>query len=143
MYVVADESDLIRLRTNYRNENVYLYRLNVGQEIIRSVFMDYFKQINRLNKQPEWYNALTHNCTTTIRGHARPYTHAKWDWRLLFNGYLDELIYERYKVDDDLTFKELKERSYINHKARDTDSALDFSRRIRVGLPGMDLHSVE
>ena len=143
IYIVADERDLVRLRTNYRNENVYLYRLNVDQEMIRSVFMDYFKQINRLNQQPGWYNALTQNCTTVIRGHSRPYTHAKWDWRLLLNGYLDEKIYEQYKVDGDLTFKEYKERSHINQRAKHTGSALDFSRRIRVGLPGVKLDSSE
>lgn len=142
IYIVADERDLVRLRTNYRNEDVYLYRLNVEREIIRSVFMDYFKRINRLNQKPEWYNALTQNCTSTIRGHSRPYTHAKWDWRLLLNGYLDEKIYEQY-IDSDLTFKEFQERSHINQKAGNTDSALDFSRRIRVGLPGMNSHSLE
>lgn len=136
IYIVADERDLVRLRTNYRNENVYLYRLNVDREIIRNVFLDYFKQINRLNEQPEWYNALTQNCTTAIRGHAQPYTHAKWDWRVLLNGYLDEKIYEQYKVDNDLTFEEYKERSYINRRANDTGSASDFSIRIRIGLPG-------
>ena len=28
IYVVGNERDLVRVRTNYRNETVYLYRLN-------------------------------------------------------------------------------------------------------------------
>ena len=73
-YVVSDERDVVRLRTNFRGENVYLYRLNAKPELVRSVFLDYFTYINHLKEQPEWYNALTHNCTTAIRGHVVPHT---------------------------------------------------------------------
>ena len=69
-YVVADERDLVRLRTNYRkDEIVYLYRLNGSKAVFREIFLDYIGYINRLKNQPEWYNALTGNCTTQIRGH--------------------------------------------------------------------------
>ena len=74
LYVVGHERDLVRLRTNFKNEDVYLYRLKAEPQVIRSVFLDYLKQINRLNEHPKWYNALTHNCTTTILGHTEAYT---------------------------------------------------------------------
>jgi hypothetical protein len=34
-YVVADERDVVRLRTNYRKEDVYLYRLQLEPEFIQ------------------------------------------------------------------------------------------------------------
>ena len=74
IYIVSDERDVVRLRTNFRGENVYLYRLDAKPELVRSVFLDYFTYINHLKEQPEWYNALTHNCTTAIRGHVVPHT---------------------------------------------------------------------
>lgn len=96
-YVVADERDVIRLRTNYRQgETVYLYRVQGNKELFRQVFLDYLHSINQLKEKAEWYNALLTNCTTQLRGHTLPYFHKVfWDWRLLANGYADELAYEK------------------------------------------------
>jgi len=140
IYVVADERDLIRLRTNYRQgETVYLYRLEVSRKIVKEVFLDYIRYINRLKKFPEWYNVLTGNCTTEIRGHTRPYDEKiRWDWRILANGYIDELIYQKGVLDQSLPFETLKKQSIINAKAMAADKDPDFSKMIRVGLPGMD-----
>lgn len=139
IYIVADERDLVRLRTNYRNEDVYLYRLKSDPYVIQEVFLDYFKQVNRLVEKPQWYNALTHNCTTTIRGHTRPYTKNRpFDWRMLANGYLDQMLYERKVVDTSISFEELKKQVHINDKAVTLDANQNFSRCIRDGLPGME-----
>jgi len=140
-YVVADERDLIRLRTNYRKgESVYLYRLGGSPPaVVREIFLDYVRYINRLRERPEWYNALLGNCTTQIRGHTRPYAgKVWWDWRLLANGYVDEMAYEIGVLDRSLPFAELKQRSLINRRALAAGSDPEFSRRIREGLPGMD-----
>jgi len=139
-YVVADERDLIGLRTNYRvGEDVYLYRLKASADLARKVFLDYLREVNSLKERPEWYNALTGNCTTSIRGHIAPYNpDARPDWRLIVNGYIDEMLYERKTIDTSLPFAELKKRSLINEKARALDKSPDFSQRIRAGLPGME-----
>jgi hypothetical protein len=140
-YVVADERDLIRLRTNYRQgETVYLYRIqNVSMAVVGQVFMDYISYINRLTESPEWYNALTGNCTTEIRGHTRPNPdRIKWDWRILANGYIDELMYEKKMVDTSIPFTALKKQSIINQNAMAADQDPDFSKKIRQNLPGMD-----
>jgi len=139
IYVVSDERDVVRLRTNFRGENVYLYRLNAKPELVRGVFLDYFTYINHLKEQPEWYNALTHNRTTAIRGHVVPHAVTRrWpSWKLLVNGYLDERLYETKAVDQSLPFPELKARSHINERAKAANDAPDFSQKIREGLPGM------
>jgi hypothetical protein len=136
-YIVADERDVVRLRTNFRHEDVYLFRLKASQDVIRKVFLDYLREVNRLHDRPEWYNALTTNCTTDIRKHTAPYNpNARWDWRFIVNGYLDEFMYEQGAIDKSLPLVELKKRSYINPKAIAADNAADFSTQIREGLPG-------
>ncbi len=139
IYVVADERDLVRLRTNYREngkgEEVYLFRLNASHEVARKVFLSYLNEVNRLKERPQWYNALTGNCTTSIRQHTMPYNpDARLDWRLIVNGYIDEMLYERNSIYTSLPFAELKQRSYINQKAQAADQNPAFSRLIRVGL---------
>jgi hypothetical protein len=135
IYVLADERDVVRLRTNYRGEDVALYRLRVLPELARKVLLDYLKQVNRLSQQPQWYNALTHNCTTAIRGHVQPYTRGWWSWKILLNGYLEELIYDRGVVDRSLPLDALRARSRINERAQAADRDPEFSKRIRQGLP--------
>jgi hypothetical protein len=142
-YVVGDERDLVRLRTNFRKEQVYLYRLNITPEIARLVFLDYFKTINQLKEKPEWYNALTSNCTTDVHGHTFPYLkRVRWDWRILVNGYVDELVYDSGFLDRSLPFKELKARSLINNRAIAAEQDLNFSARIRAVLPGISTPQV-
>jgi hypothetical protein len=144
MYVVADERDLVRLRTNYREkgkgEDVYLYRFNATPEFARNVFLSYLGEVNRLKERPEWYNALTGNCTTSILKHTMPYNSSgRFDWRMIVNGYLDEMLYERKNIDTSLPFAELKKRSYINPRAQAADKDPAFSQLIRVGLPDMEM----
>lgn len=135
IYIVADERDLIRLRTNFRHEDVYLYRLAADKELVREVLLDYLKSINHLNQRPDWYNALTQNCTTAIRGHTAPYAHGKMNWRFIANGWLDTLLYERKAIDTRMSFEGIKSLSRINERALQCSDANDYSHAIRVGLP--------
>lgn len=136
IYIVADERDLVRLRTNYRGEDVYVYRIIGPTEVGREVFIAYLQDINRLAQQPEWYNALAENCTTGIYRLARSHAiRSWWSWKLFVNGYLDELAYENGAVDRSLPFTELRARSHINERAKAADSDPDFSQKIRAGLP--------
>jgi hypothetical protein len=137
-YVIGDERDLVRLRTTYRGEQVYLYRLNTDLAVARLVFLDYLKEVNRLKERPEWYNAVTANCTTLIRGHTKPYAkNAHFDWRILLNGRIDQMAYDRKSLDQSLPFEQLKARSLINDRAKAADKDSAFSKRIRDRLPGV------
>jgi hypothetical protein len=136
-YVVADERDVIRLRTNVRGERVYLYHIRMPLARARAILLDYLAELNRLAERPRWYNALTHNCTTVIRHHAQNISAGNpWNWRILANGYLDELGYKRGMIDTSLPFPELRARSEITAKAQAADQDPAFSQRIREGLPG-------
>ena len=136
-YVVADEQDLIGLRTNYRDEDVYLYHLNIPLDTARAILVDYLEEINGLARTPKWYNAMTHNCTTSIHQHFQHVAAGKpFDWRILANGRIDELGYSRGTIDTSLPFAELRKRSAISEKAQAMPAGADYSAWIRVGLPG-------
>jgi len=138
-YVVADERDLVRLRTNYRKgEDAYLFRLQGTREQARQFFLDYVNKMNSLHAQPKWYNAVTGNCTTAIRTQRAAANRAPWDWRMLVNGYGDTLLYERGAIFTNVPLSELKTRGHVNERAQAADKAEDFSRLIRQGIPGID-----
>lgn len=135
-YVVADERDLVGVRTNYHGEKLYLYRLRVPAPQAQALLADYLDEVNRLADHPRWYNALTQNCTTTIRGHAQNAgAGGRLDWRLLANGHVDQLLYERGQIHTDLPLAELRKRSNITERAKAAEDSSDFSARIRQGLP--------
>lgn len=141
-YVVADERDVIRLRTNYRKnppEDVYVYRLQGGTlENARRVFLDYINKINNLNKTPEFYNTLTTNCTTNIWFHSRVNPeHIPFSWKILASGYVPEYLYESGMLNNRLPFAELQRSAHINPRAQAAGNADDFSQRIRSSPPVM------
>jgi hypothetical protein len=139
VYVVADERDVIRVRTNYRKsppEDVYLFRAVGPIENARRMFLNYIRDINALREHPRFYNTLTTNCTTMILAHAAVNPdHVPLSWKILLSGYAPEYVYDMGRLDRSLPFAELKRRSHINAVAQAADQAPDFSRRIRVGLP--------
>jgi len=137
IYVAADERDVVRLRTNYRDEQVYLYRLKVTPERAKALLLDYVAAMNTLVETPEFYNALVDNCTTSIRHHVKNVDPdaSRLDWRFLANGYGDEMLYERGTLDTRLPFAELRARSRINVQAKALDQDPAFSQLIREALP--------
>lgn len=137
-FVVADERDVVRLRTNYRGEDVYVYRLDVPPADARLLLVKYLRAVNGLRARPQWYNALTENCTTAIRRIAGSDTRRSWwSWKLFLNGHLDELAYDIGAFDRSLPFSELKAKSRVNDRAKAADADPRFSVRIRDGLPRM------
>jgi uncharacterized protein DUF4105 len=138
-YIAADEDDLIRLRTNLRKERVYVYRLLVTVEQARELLEEYVKKMNRLVSEPEFYHALTRNCTTTIQLHRNaiaPDNPMPLDWRIIASGHIDKLLYENGKIIQRLPFAELRQQSRIDQRIQTRDEN-NFSRILRHGLPTM------
>jgi hypothetical protein len=137
-YVVADERDVIRLRTNYRRdppEDVYLYRLQGTRDNALRVLREYLREINSLRVRPQFYNTLTTNCTGNIWLHARVNPgHVPYSWKVLASGYVPEYLYEQGRLDTRLPFADLRRRGHVNALARAADQAPDFSTRIRARL---------
>jgi hypothetical protein len=144
IYVLANERDLIRLRTNYRSgENVYLYHMVASPEWSRQLFLQYLEQANRLRDHPSWFNAVTNNCTTNIvdqmaaTGHL-PAGSSRYAWWFLLNGRAPEKLYRGGNFAGNLPFPELKRQALINPVANTLEDAPDFSRRIRLGRAGFE-----
>ncbi len=135
IYVVADERDVIRLRTNHRKnptEDVYLYQVQVPTENVKRLFLAYMKKINELKDCPKFYNTLVANCTNNIWLHARVNPdHIPFSWKILLSGYLPEYMYQVGRLDRSISFAELQQRGHINERAQEADMAVDFSQRIR------------
>jgi hypothetical protein len=117
IFVIADERDLIGVRTDIRREQVYLYRLRTTTEEVRRLFAGYMDRATALAERPEFYNTVTNNCTSNIvriidRGLPRG-KRLGLSWRLLFSGYADEFAYDVGRLRGKLPFAELKKRSRI------------------------------
>lgn len=142
VYVVADENDVIKLRTNYRREKVYLYRVRTSQAAARALLLNYLQAINAIALKPVWYNALTANCTTVVRDRVvRAGGKLPLSWRIFANAYLPQLLHQQGTIDNSLPFAELKAMSYINERALRVRDGEDFSAKIREGLPWAPLHA--
>jgi hypothetical protein len=136
IYVVGDERDIVRVRTNFRHEEVYLYRVETSPENARRLFLVYLDRVNELASRPEFYHLLSNNCTINIVRYARIAGKLQdFDIRFWFNGFADRGLYRAGLLNPTLSFEELRRRAWINSLAQAADDAPDFSRRIRASQP--------
>lgn len=134
IYVVADERDLLGVRTDVRKERVHLFRADIRPETTRALFADYLRRIQALNAEPEFYHTLINNCTTNILRHLRAVApDVRYSWKVLLSGYADRYGYELGLLDRSLPFETLKQRSLIR---RPLYAAIEhfFSEEIRAPL---------
>lgn len=122
------------MRTDFRKEDVYLYRVKLPQLEIKAIFLDVLRRMNLLTKHSVYYNTLTFNCfTSLIPSLSAAEPGSRWDYRMVLNGYLDRLLWEEGLVEGSrLPFKKLKSISHINPYA--ANSSEPYSKRIRTGL---------
>ncbi|MEO6926366.1 MAG: DUF4105 domain-containing protein [Rhodanobacter sp.] len=133
----ADENDIIRVRTNVRGEDDYLYPLCVEPSTLRTLFLAYVHAANRLAAQPKFYNTFTSNCTTIVYRIARQIDAGlPWDVRLLLTGYLPEYLHRIGAVDRSVPIEILRQRGQITRRARAIHPGMEFSRVIRDGGDG-------
>lgn len=136
IYVVGEERDIVRVRTNFRHEDVYLYRIKTTPEKARGLFLIYLERINELATHPEFYHLLSNSCTINIVRYARLVGKIeRLDIGFLFNGYSDRALYRAGLLDSSLPFAQLRRRAWINQLAQAADDGTDFPQRIRASLP--------
>jgi hypothetical protein len=138
IYIVGEERDIVGVRVNHRDEDVYLYPILTTPEAARRLFLVYMTRINELADQPEWFHLLKNNCTVNIARYANAAGRAgRWDIRHLLNRFVDSYLYDAGLIDTTLPLEELRRRSRINDAAKSAEDDPDFSRRIRESLPGL------
>jgi hypothetical protein len=136
--LAADERDVIRVRTNVRGEDDYLYRIRLPVEDIRELFLSYIGQANALVKQPRFYNTITVNCTTLVYQMMQHIVgYLPLDYRLLLSGYIPEYVYRVGGLDNRFSLAELRARGRITERAKKADRSESFSADIRVGIPAV------
>jgi hypothetical protein len=134
--IAADERDVIRVRTNVRGEDDYLYRIALPVQTIRSLFLAYLEQANELVKAPRFYNTITVNCTTLVYHMLRHIVgYLPLDYRLLFSGYLPGYVYKVGGLDKRYSLEQLRVLGRITERAKAADRSADFSAQIRRGIP--------
>lgn len=118
IYILADEEDLFALRTTYRKEDMYLYRINIGRDDLKKAFLGFVEKINGFHSRPRYYNTVTANCTTELVDTFKDYLGVRrWQWTPLFNGMCDQDAYDRGELLHlpGESFQELKKRSFLGH----------------------------
>lgn len=134
MYVIADERDVIKLRSNYRKDLVYVYPTKASKEKVQALFMDIIARANDLKDNPEFYNTITNTCTTNIVNHINKITPNRvplFNLRILLPENSDRLAYGLGLIDTDLSFEDARVRYFINDRAMKYADYEDFSVRIR------------
>lgn len=138
--IAADERDVIRVRTNVRGEDDYLYRIRMPLAAMRSLFIGYVKQADQLLDNPRFYNTITVNCTMLVyHMMTRIVGYLPWSYRLLFTGYLPAYVYRVGGLDQRFALEELRALGRITDRAKQSDRSDTFSDDIRKGIPAIDL----
>lgn len=132
-YVVADERDVILLRTLVRDVQVYLYPGRAQPQQIQDLLVDMLARVNQLHRQPEYYDSLTNNCTTNLVDHVNKLRPGRIprDWRVLLPGHSDRLAYELGLLEIQGPFEYARSNYQVNQLAGLYADDPEFSKRIR------------
>jgi len=136
--LASTEEDSLRVRTNVRGEEGYLYRVHMPEGAARKLFLSYVETATRLAQKPRFYNTLTGNCTTIVYRLADQIVPGlPLDYRVLFSGYLPEYLYRLDALEGADSPQEYRQAGHYTQRARATVDAAEFSRNIRRGVPGV------
>ena len=137
--IASDERDVIRVRTNVRGEDDYLFSIRMPQPEMRSLFLAYVDVANRLLQTPRFYNTITANCTTLVYHMMKRIVGGlPLSYRLLLSGYLPDYVYAVGGLDHNYPLTELRARGRITERAKQSDRSETFSADIRRGVPGAE-----
>ncbi len=133
MYVIGEERDLIGLRATLWDTPVYLYPVRATPQQVQGVYLGMLRRAQALERQPEFYNTVTNNCTTNILDavNAIATKPIPFGPRILLPGYADALAHERGLIDTELSLAAARRRFQVNERARAAIAQPDFSTRIR------------
>ncbi len=133
MYVIGDERDLVKLRTNYRGDPVFLYPIRTTREGMKEMFLSMLARANALRQRPEFYNTLTNTCTTNLVSHVNTIATERVPFRpaVLLPASSDRLAYDLGLIDDRRPFEETRSAAQINDLARRHGDDAAFSMKIR------------
>jgi hypothetical protein len=132
-YLVADERDIVRLRTRHRDADVFIYPSSATPEAAQRLFVDMMERVNKLYVKPEFYDTITNNCTTNLVRHVNRVfpQRVPMAWQVILSGHSDEYAYRLGLLDNSVPFEKLKAAAYVNDLAEKHYDDPDFSQKIR------------
>jgi len=134
--IAAEERDIVRLRTNVRREQTYLFRLNVEPAVMRALFLAYVAEANALVREPRFYHTVMGNCTTVLyRMLRRIVRRLPFSYRVLLSGYMPEYFYGIGYLDQSYPLEALRVFGYVSERGRLADQSPTYSTDIRRGIP--------
>jgi len=115
IYVLADEQDIIGVRTHARAEMVYFHPLIIEPETEQTLLADMLARTANVGTAPEFYNTLTGNCTNSLIRDA-PYSWLKrhFDPRVLLPGLVDRAAYAEDILDRRYSLEGLQRAALID-----------------------------
>jgi hypothetical protein len=133
VYMIWNENDFIKLRANYRKDQVIMYPIKTPQEKIKKLFISMLNRADQLSKKPEFYNTITQNCTTTLLDHVNELREEKipWSKEALFPSHSDKIIYDLGLIDTKLSLTEARKYYQINELSEEFWGDKNYSEKIR------------
>lgn len=134
MYIAADERDVVKLRSNFRKDKVYVYPIKADPAHAQQIFLHMLDRMNKLTTEPEFYNTIFNNCTNNIAQHvneAIPGT-IPWNTSFILPAHSDEYALKLGLIDTTETdITKVRQQFQINDLAEQYADSPDFSLKIR------------
>jgi hypothetical protein len=133
IYVWSVETDVVKLRTNIRKDNVYMYKMDMAKKNIAKLFTEAIIRTNELYKTPEFYNTLFNNCTTNLINQLQKVYDKKiiLDWKYLAPAYAEQLGIDYDLITNGKTIEEVRQSSNISPAALKCNDCQNYSESIR------------
>ena len=133
--IFGTETDLFRLRTNFRHEQLYLYPTNFTPEESKRVLLDLVRRAGELRVRPQFYHTLNYNCSTALASSLlAAHPGLKFDLRLLLNGLADWMAFSRGWLADvrpNENFLDYRLRHWTNQWVEHLADPAGYSRLVR------------
>ena len=133
MYVLADERDLIGVRTSHRDSDVYIYPTVATPKQAQALFQSIVARMNKLAADPEFYHTITNNCTTNLKLHVNELSpnRVPYDWKILLPGHSAKYAYELGLLDRRIPFEDLQALALVQEEANESLDSPQFSQLVR------------
>lgn len=133
IYIWGTEKDVTGMRSIYTTEPLHMFPLNIKKEDAKKLFIELAKNSQKLENEPAFYNLILRSCNNELA-----YTANKlWPniipshYSIYAPGYAPEYLYKLGFIPNDMSYDELKEKSYISDFYVKNYGDKDFSKKLR------------
>jgi len=136
MYVVADEADVIGVRSLVHDDPVYLYPGTANPAQAAFLLEALLRRTRELRSSPEYYHTLANNCATNLADAVNAVAPGRvpWNRALLLPGFSDDYAYRLGLLALDRPPAEVRARYRVDERARLANASPGFSAAIRRGI---------